>query len=94
MRISKLIKILICCFAIIASLAVGSTFIARHSKDQLRGAFEQRWYFTLAARDFQDVSTDLTGWVRQYVITGNQQTYLAYWNEINVTMRRESCSSI
>ena len=94
MRISKLIKILICCFVILASLAIGFNFLARHSRDQLQDAFEQRWYFTLAARDFHQVSIDLTSWARQYAITGNRQAYLAYWDEIYVTMRREGAVAV
>ena len=89
MRISKLIKMLICSFVVMACMAIGFTFLARFSREELYDAFEQRWYFTLAARDFQQVSADLTSWVRQYAITGNRQAYLDYWNEINVTRRRE-----
>ena len=94
MRISKLIKILVCFFVIMAGLAMGFTFFARNSRELLQTTYDERWYFTLAARDFHQVSIDLTSWVRQYAITGNRQAYLAYWEEVNVTMRRERAVAV
>ena len=94
MKISKLIKILIVVFFIFATLSIIFTSIASQSKNQIRDSFEQRWYLKSAANDMQQVSTDLTNWVRQFALKGNTDAYAAYWNEINITKRRENAVAV
>lgn len=89
MRISKLIKILIFGFFIMAGLSIVFTTLARESKNILEDAFEQRQYFTLAAQELRQASSDLTRWAREYAITGNPQSYSNYWDEIFVVRRRD-----
>ena len=94
MQISKLIKMLVLGFIVIAGLSIVFTVLAGQSKNLVEEAYEERWYFTLAAQELRQASADLTRWAREYALTGNPQIYMDYWEEIRVTRRRDRAVDI
>ena len=93
MLISRLIKVLVFGFIIIACLSIMFTVLAVQSKNRMDEAFDERWQFTLAAQELRQASADLTRWAREYALTANPQNYIDFWDEIRVTRRRDRAVS-
>ncbi|MCL2840750.1 MAG: methyl-accepting chemotaxis protein [Defluviitaleaceae bacterium] len=89
MRISRLIKILIVAFAILASINIFFTVLSSQADNRLKAATTERLYLYMALQDLQNASADLTRWARAYAVTGNPQEYQNYWNEIFTIQRRD-----
>ncbi|MCL2566105.1 MAG: methyl-accepting chemotaxis protein [Defluviitaleaceae bacterium] len=89
MSISRLIKILIVVFAALASLNIAFFVLSSRADERLARATSERLYLYAALQDLQNASADLTRWARAYAVTGSQQEYQDYWNEIFVVQRRD-----
>ena len=88
MTISRLIKILIVIFVLLATTSILFTLFSASADQRLKYAMNQRMQLYVAVQDLQNASGDLTRWARNYAVTSNRQEYLNYWNEINITQRR------
>ncbi|MCL2216639.1 MAG: HAMP domain-containing protein [Defluviitaleaceae bacterium] len=79
MSISRLIKVLIAVFVVLASQA----------NSRLENATNQRLQLYTAVHNLQNASGDLTRWARNYAVTANRQEYNYYWDEIFTVQRRD-----
>jgi len=87
--ISKLVKILVAVFVLLAGISVVSTMLLSQANGRLEHAGEQRLALYKAVQDLQNASGDLTRWARNYAITANTAEYNAYWDEIFTVQRRD-----
>ena len=94
MRISRLIQILIAGFVILASMSILTAVIAARSNDRLNRAYEQKSQLTQATHGLYQATADLSRWAREYVVTGNQQKYMHYVEEISTTRRKEKAAAV
>ena len=89
MSISKLVKILIATFAVLATANIVFSVMADNANTRYQEAATQRYFLYEAVTDIRTASADLTRWARAYAVTGNIQEYNDYWNEIHVVQRRD-----
>ncbi|MCL2398420.1 MAG: methyl-accepting chemotaxis protein [Defluviitaleaceae bacterium] len=89
MSISRLIKILVVIFVVLASLNVTFSLVASHANHRLLDAVEQSRRLDLAVNDLQVASMDLSRWAGAFAVTGNLQEYQHYQDEILEVQRRE-----
>jgi len=94
MRISRLIKILIVVFVVLAGTSIIFTLLSSQAEQRLENATNQRMQLHTAVHDLQNASGDLTRWARNYAVTANPQEYRNYWNEINVIQRSSRAVAI
>ena len=94
MSISRLVKILVAVFVILAGANIVFSMVASQANDRMDFAAEQRRVLSMAVQDLYRASEDLTRWARSYVVSRNPLELQAYWNEILVEQRQEGAVDI
>ena len=93
MSISRLIRILVVVFTILAIASVTFSILSSIADGRLEYASEQRLALSEAVHNLRNASADLTRWARAYAVTGNPQEYSDYWHEIDAVQRRNHAVS-
>jgi len=89
MSISRLIKVLIVGFVLLAGTSIIFALLASQANNRLENATSQRLQLYTAVHNLQNASGDLTRWARNYAVTANRQEYDYYWDEIFTVQRRD-----
>lgn len=82
MKISRLLKILIAVYAILAAANIGSTLLNNYAANQLAIANDIRYRYTSANNDIRYVSDTLTRLARAYVVGGDTNFRTQHAQEI------------
>jgi len=94
MSISRLVKILVVVFVVLAGFNVTFAMLTNRAHEQKEYAMEQRIELAHAVHNFQTASADLTRWARAYAVTGDIREFNAFMNEIDNVQRRENAAAI
>ena len=94
MSISRLVKILVAAFIVLAGLNIIFALLSSQADTRLAYALDQRIQLIRAVYKLQTASSDLTRWARAYAVTGDVIEYNAFMNEIDNVQRRENAVEI
>jgi len=81
-RITRLIKVLIATFAVLAAVSIFFSWLTDWANDEKTRAHEIRHVFTIASHELRMASLELTRISRAYIVTGDPLQRELYWREL------------
>ena len=83
MKVTKLIKVMIIVFLVLAAVAISSQFLSARANQNLYSSIHEQRNLTAAVNELHLASTELVSWSRAFAAAGGYRHYRFYQDEIN-----------